>query len=164
MVVSCAVALVPLLILLSLIVAAQSRAEIFPEVTGCAFILSELWILTFHSNITIRCHGLTVTNGIYQHIISWNAVEHTEINYGLWIQLVDGEPVETVHFGGSLLGELTGYRTYSKIVRRLEAARLQCQDDEPGNAEHHVRVVIPWVAILSIFAAVEALTAFGIYY
>jgi hypothetical protein len=121
-----------------------------------------VWMLCWGIRIRVSVTRLLVPNFFWRHEIPWPAVEEVKISRGLSIgvrsrghgRLV----VQSMHFGPSLLGDITGYPSHRRAVRRLEELRLAHQEEpaSEGVGEYRDRFVVPWRSFLVMLILVEA--------
>ena len=113
-----------------------------------------IWSVAWLSFIRVEPGGLVVRNMFYVHTIPWDQVSGIVLGDGLEILLADGEVVESVQFGGSLLGAFTGYPSYRKPLRRLQAAHRAARE-HPGRGEavtRSTRFAFPYLHALAYLA------------
>jgi hypothetical protein len=120
------------------------------------------WLLGWHSAIRMDRDGVIVDNLLVRHVIPWGELSEIRVGYGLVLLLRDGRKVGSIVFGGSVAGQILGYRYTSGIADQMRAAR---QDLLAGSAElltsggYAVRSGFsPW-PLLAILASLEALAA-----
>ena len=105
----------------------------------CAF----LWALGWGNALRYSATHVSVTNGIVTSRVAWTDVQRVSGEGGLSIHLADARVLGSVQYGGSLLGEITGYRSYQSAVEALAAAHLHATGGHrvpPG----HVHVEETW--------------------
>ncbi|GAB3905109.1 hypothetical protein [Microbispora bryophytorum] len=127
-----------------------ASALFFSFVLGaCTFVV---WLIAWHSKIRATPATLFVDNFLIVHEIPWSHVKDIVLGSGIVVVLDDDEVIGSLHFGGSVLGMITGYPSYRRSLRRLQDALAGYKD----NGEHEARekktyVKFPWIAALAWF-------------
>jgi hypothetical protein len=121
-----------------------------------------LWLLGWHSAVRMNRDGVIVDNLLIRHVIPWEELSEIKVGYGLVFLLRDGRKVGSIMYGGSVIGEVLGYRYTSKVADRMRAARqelLARSAKLPASGEYARRIGFsPWPP-LAILASLEALAA-----
>ncbi len=84
---------------------------------------------------------------------------------GINVVLDDGEVVGSLHFGGSVIGAITGYPTYRKPVKRLQQAFANYKEHSTGDSrDRRTYVLFPWRAAVAwyLFFAVPSLVVLAV--
>ncbi|MEY9214807.1 PH domain-containing protein [Thermobifida halotolerans] len=118
-----------------------------------ACLLAFLWLIGWHSRVRVDDQGITVVNGFFYSRIPWCHVESVEQNGSFMIRLVSGEEIVSVQYGGSLIGELTGYLTHRRLVRiakkHLERSRLLSRlEGEPDVLLGQLRIPVMGISVV----------------
>jgi hypothetical protein len=90
------------------------------------------WVLGWQTAIRFTDTHVSTTNFFSTATVAWSDVTDVTMTNGLSIRLRDGEELGNLQFGGSLIGDLTGYPTHRRAWRILHAAWQQAQ---PQDAE-----------------------------
>jgi PH (Pleckstrin Homology) domain-containing protein len=123
-----------------------------------------LWSITWRSAIRVEPEGLSVRNMFYVTRVPWSQIQDITLSDGLNISLRDGTVVKSIQFGGSVIGAMTGYPTYRKSVRKLQATlrayrRLDLAPEESAVVECSVRFLLP-ILDSTVFLLLFAIPAF----
>ena len=106
--------------------------------------------------------GVIVDNLLIRHMIPWEELSEIKVGYGLVFLLRDGRKVGSIMYGGSVAGEVLGYRYTSRVADRMRAARqelLAGSAKPPASGEYAQRIGFsPWPP-LALLAPLEALAA-----
>jgi hypothetical protein len=94
---------------------------------GFAAFVYFFWLLGWHSAVRLGRRGMVVDNLLVRHMIPWDSLEFIGVGSGLIIRLRDGTTVGSLMYGGSLLGQLLGYRYTRKVAAKMNAAREELQ-------------------------------------
>lgn len=88
---------------------------------ACAF----FWALGWGNAVRYTPTHLSITNGLVTSRVAWTDVQRVSGEDGLTIHLADSRVMGSIQYGGSVLGEITGYPTYRSAVEALTAAHLE---------------------------------------
>ena len=120
------------------------------------------WLLGWHSAVRMDQGGVIVDNLLIRHMIPWEELSEIKVGYGLVFLLRDGRKVGSIMYGGSVAGEVLGYRYTSRVADRMRAARqelLAGSAKPPASGEYAQRIGFsPWPP-LALLAPLEALAA-----
>lgn len=124
-----------------------------------------VWMLGWQSSVRMRADGVVVDNMFLRACVPWISFREFRIANGLKIVMTDGRAVGAFAFGGSVIGQATGYRSMRKVLERMEAERRTLraaqgqQGAETGGEAggYRVRVhIVAWPA-LAVFIPLELL-------
>jgi hypothetical protein len=122
-----------------------------------------IWSLGISSKVVISDDGIRVDNFLVSHVVSWEDFNSFVLDSGIWLTKRDGSRVWLIGFGGSLLGALTGYRSFRKRLVILQEAGNRYRNAAGSAASRDtVRLGLPVLAgwILALEAAVLVGRAF----
>lgn len=118
-----------------------------------ACVLVFLWLIGWHSRVRVDEQSVTIVNGFSYSRIPWCHVESVEQNGCFMVRLSSGEEIGSVQYGGSLIGELTGYLTHRRLVRiakkYLESSRLLPRSEgEPDPLLGKLRIPVIGISVV----------------
>lgn len=125
-----------------------------------------LWLLSWQSAVRMGPSGVVVDNLLMRHVIPWADLADIQVGAGLEFRLREGRTVRPLIFGGSLIGQVLGYRYTRRVAERMRAtwAVLSAlETDAPpdsGGYRCHVHVN-PW-SPLAILACLEAVAVLAL--
>jgi hypothetical protein len=116
-----------------------------PEEPAAAFLLGGMallfWALGWDSAIRSSGDRVSVTNVLVTSTVAWTDVDRVSLDDdGLAIALRDERILDSVAFGGSLLGAFTGYRSHRRACRLLQEAHRAALRTQGGRGEGRVRL------------------------
>ncbi|WP_274031974.1 hypothetical protein [Streptomyces sp. MMBL 11-1] len=115
------------------------------------------WAIGWDSAIrSTDCH-VSFTNILLTTTVAWTDVRRVNIQGGLTVTLRDGSELNSIAFGGSLLGDLTGYRTHRPAFRQLRQIHRTAHASEPGGGRQgpvQRKVSFAWRRLLCALAVV----------
>ncbi|MEZ0077456.1 hypothetical protein [Planotetraspora sp. GP83] len=116
---------------------------------GSSFVI---WLLAWHSKIRATPDALFVDNFLVVHEVPWPQVKEIVLENGILVVLDDDTVIGSLQFGGSVLGGITGYRTFRRPLRRLQQALATYKHAGTTEAcERRTYVKFPWIAALAWF-------------
>lgn len=81
------------------------------------------WMAGWQSSVRLRRDGVVVDNMFMRGFVPWHLFREFRVANGLKIVMTDGRLVGSFAFGGSLAGQLSGYRRMRRVAQSMEAAR-----------------------------------------
>jgi hypothetical protein len=90
------------------------------------------WMIGWQSSVRLRPDGVVVASMFLASFVPWEAFSEFRVANGLFVITTDGRAIGSFAFGGSLAGQLTGYRRLHKLAERMEADRRALLA-EPGS-------------------------------
>jgi hypothetical protein len=92
------------------------------------------WMVGWQSSVRLRSDGVEVNNLLVTCFVPWEIFREFRIANGLKVVMTDGRSIGSFAFGGSLAGQLTGYRRMRWLVESLEGGRqaLTAERHQPG--------------------------------
>jgi hypothetical protein len=81
------------------------------------------WLGGWQSSVRLTADGVTVSNMFIIGFVPWDMFREFRVKYGLKVVMTDGRAVGSLAFGGSLAGQLTGFRRMRRIAEQMEADR-----------------------------------------
>lgn len=123
-----------------------------------------LWLLGGNSAVRVCNDAVIVDNLMIRHTIPWAELADIDVAYGMKFILRDGRRVDSIMYGGSVIGQLTGYRYARRAIARMDAVRssLQAGDGaQPTSASYSRRLNFsPWppLVILILLEGIGALS------
>lgn len=102
------------------------------------------WLLGWQSSVRLRVDGVVVENMFFTGFVPWDSFQEFRIANGLKIVLVDGHVISSFAFGGSVVGQLSGFRKMRRVVERMEAGRQELRplaDERISSRDYGVSVV-----------------------
>lgn len=108
------------------------------------------WSIAWRSSIRVGRGGLKVRNMFYVTEVPWAMVREIALDNGLEIVLKDDSVIGSIHFGGSVIGAITGFPTYRSSVQKLQRAHRSHLESNPASSggelgECSGRLVLPVV-------------------
>jgi hypothetical protein len=79
-----------------------------------------VWLIGWTSAVRVGPSGIIVRNLLYVHSIPWSCVKEITLRDGLEIDIKPSGVVESIQFGGSVIGGFTGYPTYKRAIKKME--------------------------------------------
>ncbi|WP_159039566.1 MULTISPECIES: hypothetical protein [unclassified Streptomyces] len=141
---------------IALVVASPSVGEPTP-----AFVISGvvvfLWALGWDSSFRCTDSHVSSVNLLVTTTVPWADVQKVTLDGALAITLKDGEELGSVAFGGSLLGEMTGYRTHRRAfeeLRRTHRKARAARRGDPYRGTVRRKVTFAWRRLLCAIAVV----------
>lgn len=126
-----------------------------------------LWLLGWHSGVRIRADEVIVDNLAMRYRIPWNVFAGFIVDEGLGVRLKNHQVIGSVTFGGSVIGNVLGYRYTKRVRDEIEAARITMVESAYGTAaavprgKYRTEIclpVVPFVSITGFFVAVLLLS------
>ncbi|MEU6502521.1 hypothetical protein ABZ895_23525 [Streptomyces californicus] len=141
---------------IALVVASPSVGEPAP-----AFVISGvvvfLWALGWDSSFRCTDSHVSSVNLLVTTTVPWADVQKVTLDGALAITLKDGEELGSVAFGGSLLGEMTGYRTHRRAFEELRSTHRKARASRRGDPYRGTvrrKVTFAWRRLLCAIAVV----------
>jgi hypothetical protein len=122
-----------------------------------------LWSVGISSKVVINADCIRVDNFLVSHIVSWKDYDSFVLDSGIELTKRDGSRVSLLGFGGSLVGALTGYRSFRNRLVILQQAANRYRNAAGFAASHdRVRLGLPVLAgwLVAMEAAVLVTRAF----
>ncbi|MER7696579.1 hypothetical protein [Streptomyces sp. NPDC096095] len=117
------------------------------------------WAIGWESAIrSTDCH-VSFTNVLLTTTVAWTDVKQVDIRGGLGVTLRDGSELSSIAFGGSLLGDLTGYRTHRPAFRQLRQIHGKVRASQRGGGLRgpvQRKLSFAWRRLLCALAVVYA--------
>ncbi|MFH9294008.1 hypothetical protein [Streptomyces sp. NPDC017520] len=115
------------------------------------------WAIGWDSAIRCTDRHVSFTNILLTTTVAWTDVRRVDIQGGLAVTLRDGSELLSIAFGGSLLGDLTGYRTHRPAFRQLrqihgKALASECGGGRRGPVQR--KLSFAWRRLLGALAVV----------
>jgi hypothetical protein len=122
-----------------------------------------LWLVGWHSAIRIDDENMVIDNVFIRHRIPLSQVSDVDVGTGLFVKASDGFSVGSIMFGGSVIGNILGYRytraicaqINEEIARRYPDANMRKQ----SASGREKTIYIPYVALLLIIGMTEVIAA-----
>ncbi|MFG3406902.1 hypothetical protein [Streptomyces sp. NPDC048142] len=116
-----------------------------------------MWAIGWDSAIRSTDRHVSFTNILLTTTVAWTDVRQVDMEGGLGITLRDGSELSSIAFGGSLLGDLTGYRTHRPAFRQLrqihrKALASKRRGDRQGPVQR--KLSFAWRRLLCALAVV----------
>jgi hypothetical protein len=130
------------------------------QFTGAAIfavLLSALWVLGWSMKIVIDGSGITVYTAIRRYDIPWSQFRGLEVDRGLIISMADGKRLAVFPYGGSLIGDLTHYRSLRKKAAQIEDACDKFDRNVVQDGEYSSRLRINWWPLPIYLATLEGI-------
>ncbi|WP_157407345.1 hypothetical protein [Actinomadura atramentaria] len=131
---------------------AGKRFLLFP---AAAVPLCCMWLIGRHSAVRVCRGGVVIDNFAVRHRIPWSEFSEFVVDDGLGVRLRDRRIIDSVVFGGSVIGDLLDYPHARKARRKLDAARDRViatgGESWPGGYEK--RIFVPLVPLAAIIGA-----------
>lgn len=123
------------------------------------------WLVGWHSAVRLGRDGVIVDNLLVRHVIPWEELAEIGVAGGLVFRLRDGQRIGSVMFGGSVIGEILGYRYTRSVAARMNAERDDIlahrgEDHRTGNGYRRLAGFSVWppLAILAVMEAIASLS------
>ncbi|MFI1187137.1 hypothetical protein [Streptomyces californicus] len=117
---------------IALVVASPLEREPVP-----AFVISGVviffWALGWDSSFRCTDSHVSSVNLLVTTTVPWADVQKVTLDGALAITLKDGEELGSVAFGGSLLGDLAGYRTHRRAFEELRSTHHKARASRRGD-------------------------------
>ncbi|MFB7364727.1 hypothetical protein [Streptomyces hydrogenans] len=111
------------------------------------------WLIGWNSSFRFTRTHVSVTNVLVTTTADWRDVAGVDIEGGLAGLLRDGRSLDSIAFGGSLIGEFTGYRTHRRACRLLRQGWWGAGPGRRGKGPVPVRTSVEWRRALAIATA-----------
>jgi hypothetical protein len=120
------------------------------------------WLVGWHSAVRLGPAGVRVDNIVVRTFIPWEELRDIAVGSGLEFRLRDGGKVQSLMYGGSLIGMILGYRYTRKVaekMRAVSAEMIAAAPAAPGPLAYRSRFYAsPWPPLV-ILAALEVIAA-----
>lgn len=146
------------------ILAAHHVHDLLTGAIGFSAFVYLFWLLGWHSAVRLGRNGIVVDNLLVRHVIPWDPLESIGVSYGLVIRLRDGMKICPLMYGGSVLGQVLGYRYTRKVAARMNAVKEELQarvpQAEPAARYQRRSGFSPWppLVIVAIMEAIAGLS------
>lgn len=123
-----------------------------------------MWLLG-NSAVRVCNEAVIIDNLLIRHAIPWSEIEDINVDYGIKFMLRDGRKIGSIMYGGSVIGQLTGYRYAQRAIARMSAVRSSLPGAaggaKPVPADYSRRLNFnPWppLIILTLLEGIGALS------
>lgn len=120
-----------------------------------------MWVLGWWTKVAISPDGVVIDNVIVRHVIPAAQFDRFVLDSGLWVKAKDDKRFYLFGYGGSLLGEITGYHSQRRVLARMEAASAEIADGADPQARCRTYVKIPWWPLPALLILVEGAILIG---
>ena len=83
------------------------------------------WLIGWHSAVRLGPDGVRVDNFAVRHFIPWEELSDITVGSGLEFRLRNGGKVQSLMYGGSLIGMILGYRNTRKVAAKMRKASAE---------------------------------------
>ena len=142
-----------------LILNGPTKVNGWGSLAGAAFVMTLFitffWLMGWQSAIRLTDTHVAVTNVLITRVVVWDDVSGVTIGNGLTIHLRDGKTLGSIQFGGSLIGEITGYPSHRRARTILREALQRAR--EAGTVRTgpvQIATSLTWLPPLFVVAAV----------
>jgi hypothetical protein len=104
------------------------------------------WMIGWQSAIRLRPDGVVVTSMFLTDFVPWPDFKGFRVANGLRVITTDGRAIGSLAFGGSVAGQLTGYRRLKQVAERMDADRRALTAGHDGDGPV---APVPGVAVTS---------------
>jgi hypothetical protein len=102
---------------------------------------------------------LLVRNVFVEHRMPWGCIKGVGLDRGLAISVIDENGAErrvgSLLFGGSVIGDLTGYATFRRVVAWIEERKESFRAEGAPDDSYVRSVRIPWISVVVILIYCE---------
>jgi hypothetical protein len=120
-----------------------------------------MWVLGWWTKVAVRPDGVVIDNVIVRHVIPAAQFDGFVLDSGIWVRAKDDRRFWLFGYGGSLLGEITGYRSQRRVLARMEAAAAMIGDNAEPQARCRSYVKIPWWPLPALLILIEGAVLIG---
>lgn len=116
------------------------------------------WLIGWHSAVRLDPAGVRVDNIVVRHFIPWEELSDIAVGSGLEFRLRNGSKVQSLMYGGSLIGMILGYRYTRKVAAKMltaSAEMVAAAPAVPGPLVYRSRFYVSAWPPLVILAATE---------
>jgi hypothetical protein len=122
-----------------------------------ALVVTFFWLMGWQSAIRFTDTHVAVTNVLITRTVAWDDVSGVTIGNGLTLQLRDRKSLDSVQFGGSLIGEITGYPSHRRARNILQEALQRARREGTARTDPvQIATSLTWRPPLLVAAAVYA--------
>jgi phosphotransferase system glucose/maltose/N-acetylglucosamine-specific IIC component len=82
-----------------------------------------VWMIGWQSSVRLRPDGVVVASMFMLAFVPWESFKEFRVANGLKVVTTDGRAIRSLAFGGSLAGQVTGFRRMRRVAERMEADR-----------------------------------------
>lgn len=90
------------------------------------------WLFGWQSSVRLRADGVVVDNMFITGLVPWASFREFRIANGLKVVMTDGRVIGSLAFGGSVAGQLSGYRRLRRVVEQMEECRQKLAANDGG--------------------------------
>jgi hypothetical protein len=123
------------------------------------------WLVGWNSAMRLGPAGVRVDNIVVRTFIPWEELSDIAVGSGLEFRLRDGGKVQSLIYGGSLIGMILGYRYTRKVaekIRAVSAEMIAAAPALPGPPAYSSRFYVSAWPPLVILAATEVVAVLAL--
>jgi hypothetical protein len=98
------------------------------------------WMFGWQSSVRLRADGVVVANMFITGFVPWASFREFRIANGLKVVMTDGHMIGSLAFGGSVAGQLSGYRRLRRIAGQMEECRQELAANDGALSQLSVSV------------------------
>jgi hypothetical protein len=127
-------------------------------ISGIAWLM---WVLGWWTKVVVSPDGVVIDNVIVRHVVPADQFDRFVLDFGIWVRAKDGRRFWLFGYGGSLLGQITGYRSQRRVLARMETAAAVIADNADPRARYRTLVKIPWWPLPALLILLEGAVVIG---